>query len=65
MVKAKFGDHVRSKTPVAMKNETLCKFVCQNVCCLISAIYELGIAPPGWNTVPDEPAPILKFPGVA
>jgi len=45
MVKAKFRDHVRSKTDIAMKNEVLCKFLCHNICCLISAIYELGIEP--------------------
>lgn len=45
MMKAKFGDSVRSKTDVAMKNEVLCKILCHNICCLISAIYELGIAP--------------------
>ena len=45
MVKAKFGDSVRSKTDVAMRNEVLAKIVCHNVCCLISAMYELGITP--------------------
>lgn len=43
MVKTKFGDAVRSKTDVAMKNEVLCKVLCHNICCLISAFYELGI----------------------
>ncbi len=33
MVKAKFRDHVRSKTDVAMKNEVLCKFLCHNRLC--------------------------------
>lgn len=51
MVKAKFGDAVRSKTDVAMKNEALCKFLCHNICCLISAFYELGIEATFW---PDE-----------
>jgi transposase len=45
MIKAKFGDAVRSKTIVAMKNEALCKLLSHNICCLISAIYELGIEP--------------------
>jgi transposase len=49
MVKAKFGDGVRSKTDVAMKNEVLAKILCHNICCLISAIYELGIDPVFWN----------------
>ena len=45
MVKAKFGHAVRSKTDVAMANEALCKFICHNICCLISAMYELGVEP--------------------
>ena len=45
MVKAKFGDSVRSKSEVAAKNEVLAKIVCHNICCLISAMYELGIEP--------------------
>jgi hypothetical protein len=44
MIKAKFGDAVRSKTDVAMCNEALCKIVAHNICCLISAFYELGIS---------------------
>ncbi len=45
MIKTKFRDHVRSKTDVAMRNEVLAKILCHNICCLISAIYELGINP--------------------
>jgi transposase len=45
MMKRKFGDSVRSKTQIAMKNEVLCKVLCHNICCLISAMYELGIEP--------------------
>ena len=45
MIKTKFRDHVRSKTEVAMRNEVLAKVLCHNICCLISAIYELGINP--------------------
>jgi transposase len=45
MIKAKFGDSVRSKTDVAMRNEALCKVLCHNICCMISAVYELGIQP--------------------
>jgi transposase len=43
MVKAKFGDYIRSKTEVAMRNEALCKLLCHNICCLISAAHELGV----------------------
>ena len=48
MVKAKFGDSVRSETDVAMTNEALCKFLCHNICCLVSAFYELGIEAKFW-----------------
>ena len=41
MVKAKFGGVVRSKTEIAALNEVLCKLVCHNICCLISAMFEL------------------------
>jgi transposase len=49
MVKAKFRDHVRSKTDVAMKNEVLCKFLCHNICCVIQSQCELGIEPVFWQ----------------
>ena len=42
-------DTAMSKTDTAMKNEVLCKFVCQNVCCLISAMYELNLPVPTWK----------------
>ena len=44
MIKAKFRDNVRSKTPVAMVNEVLCKLICHNICVLIHEAHELGIA---------------------
>jgi transposase len=43
MIKTKFGDSLKSKTESAMRNEVLCKVLCHNICCLISASYELGI----------------------
>ncbi|HEV2560823.1 MAG TPA: transposase [Rhizomicrobium sp.] len=43
MIKAKFGGEVRSKTEIAALNEVLCKIVCHNICCLISATFELGL----------------------
>jgi hypothetical protein len=49
MIKAKFRDHVRSKTDVAMTNEVLCKILCYNICCVIQAMYELGIEPTFWQ----------------
>jgi transposase len=49
MIKAKFRDHVRSKTDVAMQNEVLCKILCHNICCVIQAMYELSIEPTFWE----------------
>jgi transposase len=48
MVKAKFGDSLRSKTDTAMANEALCKILCHNICCLIQSTYELKINPVFW-----------------
>jgi transposase len=45
MIKAKFRDHVRSRTPVAMVNEVLCKIICHNICVVIQETQELGIDP--------------------
>ena len=63
-VKRKFGEGVRSKTDTAQRNEVLCKFVCQNVCCLIHAVYELGLTPRFWGRDGEEARTIIKFPGV-
>lgn len=45
MIKAKFGDGVRSKCDTGMANEALAKVLCHNICCLIQAIHELGVDP--------------------
>jgi transposase len=45
MIKAKFGERLRSKTATAQANEVLCKVLCHNLCCLIQSMYELGIEP--------------------
>jgi transposase len=52
MIKAKFRDHVRSKTDTAMRNEALCKILCHNLCVLIQEMYELGIDPLFWTESP-------------
>jgi hypothetical protein len=41
MLKRKFGDHVRSRTDVAMKNEVLGKVLCHNICCVIASQCDL------------------------
>jgi transposase len=57
MVKAKFRDHVRSKSDVAMKNEVLCKILAHNICCLIMSQCELGIDVQFWGQQPAEEIP--------
>jgi transposase len=62
MVKRKFGDSVRSKTDVAMKNEALAKILCHNICINISALYELGIEPLFLSDKPgEESQDVLPF----
>jgi hypothetical protein len=41
------------------------EILCHNLCCLISAWYELGIEPVFGRVLPDdgEPHNILRFPG--
>src|SRR5205085_3162141 len=62
-VKRKFGDSVRSKTPVAMKNEVLAKLVCHNLCCVILSQLELGIEAEFWrqDAVSDELPTVLPL----
>ena len=43
MIKRKFGERLRSKTPTAQANEVLCKILAHNLCCVIQSMYELGI----------------------
>ena len=43
MIKGKFGERLKSKTEKAQINELLCKVLCHNLCCVIHAMYELGI----------------------
>ncbi|MBA7606118.1 hypothetical protein ES703_13257 [subsurface metagenome] len=45
MVKAKFGDFVRSKDKTAQINEVLLKILCHNICVVIQDMHELGIVP--------------------
>lgn len=41
-MKRKFGDTIRSKSPVAQRNEALLKVLCHNIVCLIHEISESG-----------------------
>jgi transposase len=61
MVKAKFRDHVRSKTDTAMKNEVLCKFLAHNLCVVHQSHIELGIEPVFWQNEPAESPDVLPF----
>jgi len=49
MIKAKFGDSLRSKTKTAQVNEALCKILCHNLCCLIQSMFEFEIKPEFWQ----------------
>lgn len=60
MIKAKFRDHVRSKTPTAMINEVLCKIICHNICCLIQETSELGIDTTFWADTSPAQQPVLN-----
>lgn len=51
MIKAKFGDSLRSKTRTAQINEALCKVLCHNICCLIQSMFELNLKPKFWKEV--------------
>jgi hypothetical protein len=65
--KRKFGDSVRSRTDTSMRNESLAKIVCHNLCCVIQEWYELGIDPTNFglsarkSDEPSETTAILQF----
>lgn len=46
VVKGKFGDARHSKGDTAQINEVLCEVLCHNLCVLVQAMIELGIAAP-------------------
>jgi transposase len=48
MIKAKFGDSLRSKTKTAQVNEALCKILAHNICCLIQSVFEFKIDAKFW-----------------
>lgn len=45
MVKAKFGDKLKSKKYTAQQNELLCKLIAHNICVVIQETHELGVKP--------------------
>jgi hypothetical protein len=61
-VKRKFGDSLRNKTDIAMKNEVLAKVLCHNIVVVMHEMHELGIEPM-FEKRELEPQ-ILRFPGV-
>lgn len=64
LVKRKFGDSLRSKTDTAMLNETLAKFLAQNLVVVIHEMYERSIDPI-FGTAPqgEQSRHTLRFPG--
>jgi transposase len=62
MIKAKFRDHIRSRTDTAMVNEALCKILCHNLCVLIQSQCELGIEASFWGHQEDTDPDILPMP---
>lgn len=45
MIKAKFGDMLKSKNHKAQENELLCKVIAHNIVVLIHEMHELGVQP--------------------
>ena len=43
-IKKKFGETLKSKNPIAQKNELLCKIIAYNITVLIAETHELGIS---------------------
>jgi len=48
MINRKFGDSVRINGELPMRNEVLAKLVRHNLCCRISAMYQMGVNPVFW-----------------
>jgi hypothetical protein len=51
MIKRKFGESLKSKSYEGQVNEVLCKVICHNLCCLVSAVHELGLEMPQFEQV--------------
>ena len=61
-IKRKFGDAVRSQTDTAMRNEVFCKFICNNICCVIMEQCVLGIEAGFWQDEKPEAGPADVLP---
>jgi transposase len=48
-IKRKFGPAVRSRSPVAQRNEVYVKVLCWNLSMLVHSIFELGIEAEFWK----------------
>jgi hypothetical protein len=51
MIKARFGERLRSKTRTAQVNELLLKVLCNNLCMIVQCVFKMGIEPVFW---PDD-----------
>lgn len=49
MIKARFGERLKSKHETAQINEALTKVLCHNLTVLITSLYELNITPEFWR----------------
>src|SRR5215213_6684768 len=49
MIKARFGERLRSKSETAQINEALTKVLCHNLCVVIQSMYELDVTPEFWS----------------
>jgi transposase len=49
MIKARFGERLRSKTRTAQVNELLLKVLCHNLCVIVHSVLEMGIEPTFWR----------------
>lgn len=45
MIKARFGERLRSRSETAQINKALTKILCHNLCVVIQAMYELNVTP--------------------
>ncbi len=61
MIKQKFGSDLMTKNHLANVNEILCKVLCHNLCCLISAYYELNVETSFCTQVPEKVKEVLVY----